>query len=358
MASTLPVSVLLGEAADAEARRARLPSPRNVPIDHFVILMMENRSFDHYFGWVPNADATQRMSYRNPQGQAGAHAARLDPGHRAVAGLRPPRPRSRLGLGPRAAAGAASSTRTRGNDEFALCYYNRGELGFIHEAARQYTLYDRYFISLLASTWPNRYYKWSGQSGGKMNNTPPAEHGRQPVGDDLRPRDRQRPVRPLLRLGPALRGGLGPAGRRAGPTRSSATTPSARAGTLPNISIVDPPFRDGGGGDGLSADEHPLGDVRLGQAFMADVVNAFVELAQLSPRRDVHHLRRVGRVLRPRPPAAGDRRADEPRPRQGLRPDGLPRPGRGGVALRARRRSGPRASGWTTAPTATSRSSS
>ena len=48
------------------------------------------------------------------------------------------------------------------------------------------------------------------------------------------------------------------------------------AGTLPNISFVDPPFRDGGGGDGLSADEHPLGDVRLGQAFMADVVNAFV----------------------------------------------------------------------------------
>ena len=33
-----------------------------------------------------------------------------------------------------------------GNDEFALSYYNRGELGFIHEAARQYTLYDRYFM--------------------------------------------------------------------------------------------------------------------------------------------------------------------------------------------------------------------
>jgi phospholipase C len=48
------------------------------------------------------------------------------------------------------------------------------------------------------------------------------------------------------------------------------------AGTLPNISIVDPPFRDGGGGDGISADEHPLGDVRLGQAFMSDVANAFV----------------------------------------------------------------------------------
>ena len=38
---------------------------------------------------------------------------------------------------------------------------------------------------------------------------------------------------------------------------------------------MDPPFKDGSGGDGLSADEHPLGDVRLGQAFQADVVNAF-----------------------------------------------------------------------------------
>ena len=48
-------------------------------------------------------------------------------------------------------------------------------------------------------------------------------------------------------------------------------------GTLPAISFVDPPFRDGGGGDGVSADEHPHGDVRLGQAWMADVVRAFTQ---------------------------------------------------------------------------------
>ncbi len=57
-----------------------------------------------------------------------------------------------------------------GNDEFALTYYDRGDLGFIHEAARQYTLYDRYFTSLMSSTFPNRYYKWSAQSGGKTAN--------------------------------------------------------------------------------------------------------------------------------------------------------------------------------------------
>ena len=40
---------------------------------------------------------------------------------------------------------------------------------------------------------------------------------------------------------------------------------------------MDPPFKDGGGADGLSADEHPLGDVRLGQAFQADVAGAFAK---------------------------------------------------------------------------------
>ena len=62
-----------------------------------------------------------------------------------------------------------------GNDEFALTYFNEGELPFIHPAAKAYTIYDRYFCSLLTSTWPNRYYKWSAQAGGRKTNAPPAE---------------------------------------------------------------------------------------------------------------------------------------------------------------------------------------
>src|SRR5213078_4751385 len=64
-----------------------------------------------------------------------------------------------------------------GNDIFALSYYNEGQLGFIHAAAKKYTLYDRYFCSLLASTWPNRYYKWSAQSGGLKTNTTETPRG-------------------------------------------------------------------------------------------------------------------------------------------------------------------------------------
>src|SRR3954470_6804525 len=70
-ASTLPAGTIISEAAPAATPPNPLPSPRNVEIDHFVILMMENRSFDHYFGWLgKEADAIQHTSFKNAQGQS------------------------------------------------------------------------------------------------------------------------------------------------------------------------------------------------------------------------------------------------------------------------------------------------
>jgi len=70
MAGALPAGTLIAEAANAQARCNLIPAPRNVEIDHFVVLMMENRSFDHYFGWLgADPDATQTVSYPNAQGQ-------------------------------------------------------------------------------------------------------------------------------------------------------------------------------------------------------------------------------------------------------------------------------------------------
>ena len=270
-ASLLPPDTLLAQAA--AAKRAPLPSARNMPIDHFVVVMMENRSFDHYFGWLEGADATQDATYEDPSGKTvkTRHASTLeaewqgcghpDPGH----GWNSGRAQLRDGF---LAEGS-------GNDEFALTYYEEGELEYIHAVARRYTLYDRFFCSVLTSTWPNRYYMWSAQSGGKKNNNPPLDTaGNQwetifdraiANGLDARYYNSDLPFS-------AVWGARG----------ASWTRPLAEyyadcaTGTLPHISFVDPPFRDGGGGDGLSADEHPHGDVRLGQAWMADVVNAFV----------------------------------------------------------------------------------
>jgi phospholipase C len=247
--------------------------------------MMENRSFDHYFGWLPGADGVQDRTYPDPD-NGGApvstrHAATLgtaqwqgcghpDPGHGWDDG------RAQLG---------SSRTDTRkepdgflagSNDEFALCYYDEGELGFIHPAGREFTVYDRFHCSLMGPTWPNRYYNWSAQSGGKRDNTPPADTlGNQWETVFDRAIARGRTAR-------YYNSDL-PFSAVWGPRGVPWTRPVAdfyadcAAGTLPNVAFVDPPFRDGGGGDGISADEHPLGDVRLGQAFMSDVVHAFME---------------------------------------------------------------------------------
>src|SRR5205809_5346232 len=47
-------------ARPAAAQSApRLPAPASSGIDHIVVVMMENRSFDHFLGWFPGADGKQ-----------------------------------------------------------------------------------------------------------------------------------------------------------------------------------------------------------------------------------------------------------------------------------------------------------
>jgi phospholipase C len=276
-AAALSPGRVLAEAIRAEA--ATVPLGSAMPIDHFVILMMENRSFDHYFGWVDplKARASQHETYKDASGTSyqTKHTTDVlgeqaqwqgcgfgDPGHGWDAG----RAQLRNGF------------MGSGNDEFALTYFNEGELGFIHPAAKAFTLYENYFCSLLGPTWPNRYYEWSAQSGGLTTNSPPvATLGNQwPTIFDRAAAERPNDV--TFRY---YNSDL-PFSAVWGPRAVPWTRPAedfyldCQDGTLPNITIIDPPFRDGGGFDGNSADEHPLGDVRLGQAFMSDVAHAFM----------------------------------------------------------------------------------
>ena len=277
MAGALPAGTLIAEAAHAQARRNLIPAPRNVEIDHFVVLMVENRSFDHYFGWLrADADATQTVSYPNAQGQQvpTRHFSTLGTGGEEYKGCGHPDPGHGWESG-RAQLQGGFLAEGADTDEFALTYFHQGDLGFIHKAAESYTAYDRWFCSILASTYPNRHYKWGAQCGGNKNNRIPADSGGEQW-ETIFDRAIKRNVTACYYNSDLPFSAL--YGPRAVPWTNpiSCFYADCAAGTLPNISFVDPPFRDGGGGDGLSADEHPLGDVRLGQAFMADVVNAFV----------------------------------------------------------------------------------
>src|SRR5260221_12335447 len=67
-AMSLWPETLVAQAARAQ-RRAALPAPGALPIDTFVVLMMENRSFDHFVGWLPGADGRQAgLSYVDDDG--------------------------------------------------------------------------------------------------------------------------------------------------------------------------------------------------------------------------------------------------------------------------------------------------
>ena len=46
-------------SSGSDPEDAPLPDPSKSGIEHVVVLMMENRSFDHMLGWLPDADGAQ-----------------------------------------------------------------------------------------------------------------------------------------------------------------------------------------------------------------------------------------------------------------------------------------------------------
>src|SRR5689334_12045645 len=50
---------ILASPAIAARRNRRLPTPQRSGIEHIVVVMMENRSFDHFLGWLPGAEGRQ-----------------------------------------------------------------------------------------------------------------------------------------------------------------------------------------------------------------------------------------------------------------------------------------------------------
>src|SRR6187200_498338 len=50
----------LGSIERAFSQSVVLPPPEVSGIEHIIVLMMENRSFDHMLGWLDGADGRQR----------------------------------------------------------------------------------------------------------------------------------------------------------------------------------------------------------------------------------------------------------------------------------------------------------
>ena len=274
---TLAPDTLMAEAARRQRQENPLPSPRNMPIDTFVVLMMENRSFDHYLGWLPGADGRQAgLQFTDSHGAV--HATHrlvdffqscgfLDPDHSWDGG------RTELD------GGRMDGFLKSASDVFSIGYYGPTDLPFTPHIAQAFTAFDRFFCSLLGPTYPNREYMHAAQSYGMKDNSLP--YGTTELGfpdTTIFNLLKQAGVSneyyftdlPLSALWGA-----------AGLLRSSQVQlfyEQAAAGKLPHVSYVDPSFQ--GEDQGTSGDEHPLADVRVGQAFISDVVHAVLESPQ------------------------------------------------------------------------------
>jgi phospholipase C len=276
MAGLLHPDTILAEAT--KASRVPVPDPRNVPLDTIVVLMMENRSFDHYLGWLPGADGRQAgLTYTDAAG-VGHDTHRLAPDFQGCA--HPDPDHSWTGGRQQLDGGRMDGfLRSGENDVFSIGYYAEQDLPFMPSVAREFTTFDRFFCSLLASTYPNREYMHAAQSYGMVDNTLPFG----PTGLGF---PDSTIFAALAAKGisnryfytdipvSALWGAPGLA--RSGQVQEYYER--CAAGTLPSVSFVDPAFN--GEEQGTSGDEHPHGDVRLGQAFMADVVHSFIESPQ------------------------------------------------------------------------------
>jgi phospholipase C len=274
---TLGPDTLIAEAARVQ-RRAPLPKPRDLPIDTFVVLMMENRSFDHFAGWLPGADGKQDgLSYVDDDGKT-YQTHPLAPDYQGCAFHDPDH--SWDGGRAQLNGGKCDGFLKGANDVYAIGYYVEQDIPFLATAARAFTLCDRFFCSILTSTFPNRGYMHAAQSYGAVDNSFPPQLG-YPSGF------------PDTTIFAAL-SAKGIANRyffvdepisalwgQAGIDRSSRVEEYYQRcadGTLPALSFVDPSFANEGGG--TSGDQHPHRDIRTGDAFMSDVVHAFMESPQ------------------------------------------------------------------------------
>jgi phospholipase C len=303
-------SELLSQAV-ASASPSVLPHGSN-GIEHVVILMMENRSFDHFLGWLPGADGRHDLSFPSPDGNVYPNyplapdfqgCGYSDPDHSWEGWLVQHNEGRMDGFLQRPTTPAANPGVTLASaNTFPIGFYTNlthdhrpkavPDLPVIGALAQHYTVLDRYFCSFAGETFPNRFYQHAARTDRDHNSatlsTLPS------IWDQLSPIPNTQGIptggyffrdAPFLALWgtryfpfwhPFADGDQDALGI---PVTTKSFIDTVAAGELPNVSYVDPAFDTEG--NGTSADDHPLADVRLGERFIADTYHALANAGYL-----------------------------------------------------------------------------
>jgi phospholipase C len=232
-------------------------------IDHVVVVMMENRSFDHFLGWLPGANGHQAgLTYTDAHGETHethrltqfASCEFADPDHSYHGG------RTQYD------DGKIDGFLLTSPDTYPIGYYEQEDLHFWGTAAPEFTVCDNYFAATMGPTYPNRIYQHCARSDRWENwltiSTLPTIWDRvQAAGMEGRYYYSDIPFAALLGV------------RHTMISRTvDQFEQDCAAGLLPHVSFVDPKFFESD--FGTSGDYHPPSDIRLGDAFLHRVYEA------------------------------------------------------------------------------------
>jgi phospholipase C len=281
-------------------------------IDHIVVLMLENRSFDHMLGYLSleggrtDVDGLTTSTQANPyEGSSHAphHLARTefateaeDPGH-SGADVREQLSGGNTGFASNFAKHAAHYVEKNGgpmpDPGLVMGYYDAADLPVYDFLAEHFMVCDRWFSSVPGATWPNRLYAVTGRAQGSHDDLSPPLYDLpsfprflDEAGVDWRWYSSDpaslRMIDPTYRLGhhdrfsfldkrkiSAREKTVGEA-LEEGPSFLD----DAANGQLPAVSWIDPHFKDAHMLGPNSNDDHPPEDVTAGQELVLTVYHA------------------------------------------------------------------------------------
>ena len=253
-------------------------------IDHIVVLMMENRSFDHLLGYLKlelgksidgltigmsntfqgNTFAVHRLTHTAfPDGE--------DPCHSGAC-VAEQLSNSNGGF----VANFGHTYPHALDPALVMGYYNDAAIPVYDSLAKRFCICDRWFCSVDGSTWPNRLYSLAGKAAGSKNNKTVPVYSLPTFVRHLESRgvswnwyafdvSTLRLVDPQFRLGKFDHFRF-----VKHPTKPSFLRDAA-AGQLPSVSWIDPNFSDFGF---TGNDDHPPSDLKHGQELVLEIFHA------------------------------------------------------------------------------------
>jgi phospholipase C len=256
------------------AKDARLG--REIPIDTIVVLMMENRSFDHLLSNLPaygQPDVDVATTANTNPDSTGAPVAfhHLDP--YCFADTNHEWSGTHLEYG-----GGKNDGFVKANENFegeasgarGMGFYDERDVPFLYAAANAFAIGDHYFCSVLGPTFVNREFLYAGTSFGYTSNQ--ILFNPEPnIMESLEAAKIDWHVYSETLPGPAIF--LDVYSKYIGDRFSMLQYffDDAAAGKLAPVVFVDPNLRDDGA---IRDDFHPPGDVQLGDQFLQKVTAA------------------------------------------------------------------------------------